>query len=100
MDAQALDNGSGLVWRAADGAPKDTKYEVLWRETGAAEWQYTAPAEKYADASVAPGQETGDDVYRSKVPVSKDNVIFGIRACDAAGHCSPAVAPVPFPRKR
>ena len=100
VDAQALDNNSGLVWRGPEGAPASTHYEVLWRETSAPNWQYFAAAGKYADASIAPGQEAGDDVYRAKMPISKDNVIFGIRSCDGAGHCSPAVAPVPFPRKR
>jgi hypothetical protein len=29
------------------------------------------------------------------LPVSKDNVIFGVRAVDAAGHRSVAVVPMP-----
>jgi hypothetical protein len=29
------------------------------------------------------------------VPISKDNVLFGIRACDGKGHCSAAVLPFP-----
>jgi hypothetical protein len=29
------------------------------------------------------------------LPVSKDDVIFGVRAVDAAGHRSPAVVPWP-----
>jgi hypothetical protein len=29
------------------------------------------------------------------LPVSKDNVIFGVRAVDAAGHRSVAVTPIP-----
>ncbi len=104
LEAQSLDNNTGIVWRAPEGAPNTTRYQVLWRETSASTWQYAAPAEKYTDASVAadvaPTQETGPDALRVKVPVSKDNVIFGIRACDLAGHCSPAVAPTPLPRKR
>ena len=28
------------------------------------------------------------------LPISKDNVIFGVRACNRAGQCSPAVAPL------
>ena len=100
VDAQALDNDSGLVWRTPAGASATARYEVLWRETSAPNWQYFAPAEKYIDASVAPTEEPGPDSVRVKMPISKDNVIFGIRACDAAGHCSPAVTPTPFPRKR
>jgi hypothetical protein len=29
------------------------------------------------------------------VPISKDNVIFGVRAVDSAGHRSLAVVPMP-----
>jgi hypothetical protein len=29
------------------------------------------------------------------LPISKDNVIFGVRAVDTAGHCSIAVVPIP-----
>jgi hypothetical protein len=29
------------------------------------------------------------------LPVSKDNVIFGVRACNQAGQCSAAVVPLP-----
>jgi hypothetical protein len=36
----------------------------------------------------------GKDVNRVTMPgVSKDNVIFGVEAVDAAGHASPAVFP-------
>jgi hypothetical protein len=100
VDTQELDNNSGLVWKAPKGATKSTTYEVLWRETGASNWQFFVTAEKYIDASVAATEETGPDTWRVKLPISKDNVIFGVRACDAAGHCSPAVTPMPFPRKR
>jgi hypothetical protein len=86
IDTQELDNDSLLEWRAPDGAPASTRYEILWRETAAPDWQYAAAAERYPAAG--PG-------HRARVPVSKDNVIFGIRACDAAGHCSPAVTPLP-----
>jgi hypothetical protein len=96
IDAQALDNNSGLLWNAPSGAPASTHYQVLWRETGAALWQYFAPAEKYLDTSVGP---SASQAIRVKLPVSKDNVIFGVRACDTAGNCSPAVAPLPLPRK-
>ncbi len=98
VDTTALDNNSGILWKAPEGAPKGTHYQVLWRETSAPDWQYFAPAEKYMDPGLAPNAAQGPEAIRVKVPVSKDNVIFGIRACDAAGHCSPAVAPLPLPR--
>ena len=34
------------------------------------------------------------------LPISKDNVIFGVRSVDAAGHRSAAVYPIPPPRAR
>lgn len=98
VDTTALDNNSGILWKAPDGAPDGTRYQVLWRETSAPDWQYFAPAEKFADPGLAPKAPQGPDAIRVNIPVSKDNVIFGIRSCDAAGHCSPAVAPVPLPR--
>ncbi len=98
VDTTALDNNSGILWKAPESAPVRTHYQVLWRETSAPDWQYFAPAEKYAAPDLAPNAPQGPDAIRVKMPVSKDNVIFGIRACDAAGHCSPAVAPLPLAR--
>jgi hypothetical protein len=83
-----LDNSSVMVWEAPDGAPVDTWYQVVWRETAAADWQYGGTAASYGETV------TGVD-HTVTVPISKDNVLFGIRACDAKGHCSPAVLPLP-----
>jgi hypothetical protein len=63
-------------------------YEVSWRETTAPDWQYT---ENVASPS-AGGPIT------ITLPVSKDNVVFGVRAVDASGHRSLAVAPEPAAR--
>ena len=81
-----LDNNSTLRWLPAATATSLTRYEILWRETTAPDWQYAAQAQKLGQA-----QEAAD--LTVTLPVSKDNVIFGVRACDAAGHCSAAVAP-------
>ncbi len=83
-----LDNSSILRWTAGQGAPADTRYEVVWRELAAPDWQRSTIQGIGAPAS-AGGQ------YTVTLPVSKDNVIFGIRALDAAGHASPAVVPTP-----
>jgi hypothetical protein len=72
-----LDNSSTLVWDSPEGAPAGTRYEVLWRETAAADWQFTEAVD-------------GNTVT---VPVSKDNVIFGVRSIDRSGHRSPAQIP-------
>jgi len=98
IDAQTLDNDSGLIWKAPTGGTRDVHFQVLWRETGAPEWEYEAAAEKYADPSLMATAPQGAEAIRVKLPISKDNVIFGVRACDKAGHCSPAVAPMPLPR--
>ena len=68
-----LDNNSTLQWNGSGS------YEVVWRELGAPQWQRVVSA-------------TGT---RATLPVSKDNVIFGVRAVDAMGHRSPAVVPLP-----
>ena len=85
--ASNLDNNSTLRWQPAPGAPSGTRYQILWRELAAPDWQFVADASKYADKS-----GSGDSVT---MPVAKDNVIFGVRAIDAAGHASYAVPPYP-----
>jgi len=71
-----LENGTTLSWKAPEGAPAGLHYELLWRETTAPDWQYvqTVPA------------SSGPEPVTLTVPVSKDNVIFGVRTVDAAGH--------------
>ncbi len=71
-----LDNDTTIHWEASPGAES---YEVLWRGTSAADWEYAQ--------SVA---ET-----RATLKISKDNVIFAVRAVDAAGHRSLPVVPEP-----
>ncbi len=85
----SLDNNSTLKWDAPTAFTGTVRYEVLWRETAVNDWQYAADAVRYP--------ATGKDASPMAVtlPVSKDNVFFGVRACDAAGHCSAAVTPLP-----
>ncbi len=78
-----LDNNSTLRWQPGIGTPAGTRYQIVWRELSASDWQYVADAQKYGSGDTA------------TVPVSKDNVIFGVRALDAEGHASPAVVPYP-----
>ena len=72
-----LDNKSTLTWESATGA---TGYEILWRATNAADWEYV---------------QTVGSGTRATLPVSKDNVIFAVRAVDAAGNRSLPVVPEP-----
>ncbi len=82
-----LDNNTTLNWQPGMGAPAGTRYQIVWRELAATDWQYGADASKFGQAGSA------------TLPVSKDNVVFGIRAVDAAGHASVAVVPYPAARK-
>lgn len=76
----ALDNNSELTWAAPVFAPTGTTYEVVWRDTDELMWTHAQSA----------GAGTS-----LKLNVSKDNVLFGVRAVDASGHRSLAVPPVP-----
>jgi hypothetical protein len=74
-----LENDSTLTWDASPGGPA-AEYEVLWRATSSPEWEHA--------------QKVGS-VKRVTLKLSKDNVIFAVRALDAAGHRSLPVVPVP-----
>jgi Zn-dependent M28 family amino/carboxypeptidase len=76
---KSLQNDSTLEWKASPGGLA-TGYEVLWRDTTAAEWQHAQVVGSVTHATVA---------------VSKDNVIFAVRALDAKGHRSLPVVPQP-----
>jgi hypothetical protein len=88
MSARNQDNNSVMKFTVPDGAPADTHYQVLWRETDASDWQYVGEAAKYDDKAEGTS-------HTLTVPISKDNVYFGIRSCDNKSHCSAAVAPTP-----
>ncbi len=83
-----------IKWEAPLSASGEVRYQIVWRQTAASDWEYAGDAAKYMDHATAPG------AFSATIPVSKDNVFFGIRACDAAGHCSQAVAPMPAPGGR
>jgi hypothetical protein len=72
-----LENDSILTWDAVPGADS---YEVVWRATSSPEWEH---AQNFGNATHA------------TLKVSKDNVIFAVRAVDRAGHRSLPVVPVP-----
>jgi hypothetical protein len=74
IDATKLENGTTLNWKAPEGAPEDVHYELLWRETTASDWTFLQ--------SVSENQGT----VKLTVPISKDNVVFGVRTVDTAGH--------------
>ena len=74
-----LQNDSTLEWKASPGGLA-TAYEVLWRDTTASVWQHT---------------KNVGNVTRVTLSLSKDDVIFAVRAVDAKGHRSLAMVPVP-----
>ncbi len=79
-----LRNGTTLTWQAPAG-DRVAQYQVMWRETTAADWQYG----KLIDPPASGASIT------ATLPISMDNVVFGVRSLDANGHASPAVAPEP-----
>ena len=74
-----LENDSTLTWEPSPGG-RVAEYEVLWRATTSPEWEHV--------------QKVGG-VTRATLKLSKDNVIFAVRAVDAEGHRSLPVVPVP-----
>ena len=79
----ALDNNTELTWGPSAYAPQGTTYEVVWRDTTATEWQHSLNV---------------GDATRAKLDVSKDNVLFGVRAVApqaAGGQRSLPVPPLP-----
>jgi Zn-dependent M28 family amino/carboxypeptidase len=77
MLTKNLENDTTLTWEPSAGA---AAYEVAWRSTNAADWEYV---------------QTISSGTRATLKVSKDNVIFAVRAVDAAGHRSLPVVPEP-----
>jgi hypothetical protein len=74
-----LENDSTLTWEASPGG-RAAEFEVLWRATSSPEWEHV--------------QKVGG-VLRATLKLSKDNVIFAVRAVDAEGHRSLPIVPLP-----
>jgi hypothetical protein len=72
-----LENTSTLTW---DPSARASAYEVLWRDTSDPFWDHL---------------QTVGNTTRSTLAISKDNVIFAVRAVDAQGHRSLPVVPSP-----
>jgi hypothetical protein len=74
-----LTNDTTLEWQRGT-EPDLAGYEVLWRETTAPDWTHVIGV---------------GDVSSVTVDLSKDNVLFGVRAVDHDGHRSPVAFPQP-----
>jgi hypothetical protein len=79
LDASGLTNDSTLEWAASDD-PEVAGYRIVWRDTDSAAWQ------QFKDV----GKTT-----RVTLPVSKDNVVFGVQAVSKKGYASLAAFPLP-----
>jgi hypothetical protein len=77
LQTKQLENDSTLTWEASPGA---ASYEVLFRVTDSPDWERAQPV---------------GNVTHVTLPLSKDNVIFAVRALDSAGHRSLPVVPQP-----
>jgi hypothetical protein len=78
IHAAVLTNDTTLTWDRGT-EPDLAGYEVVWRETTEAEWTHRIDV---------------GDVTTVTIDMSKDNVQFGIRAVDRAGHRSPVAFPL------
>jgi hypothetical protein len=74
-----LENESTLTWEQPPGG-RVASYEVLWRATTSPDWEHARAV---------------GNVTRATLLLSKDNVIFAVRAVDNQGHRSLAVTPLP-----
>jgi hypothetical protein len=73
IDTSGLANDSALHWEASP-EPDVAGYEVVWRATTDAEWTHVR------DAGLR---------LETRLPISKDDVFFGVRAYDRDGWRSP-----------
>jgi hypothetical protein len=80
VDTTVLTNDTTLAWSRGTDADL-AGYEVVWRPTTEPFWTHVIRV---------------GDTTRVTINLSKDNVIFGVRAVDRTGHRSPAA--FPFPR--
>ncbi len=79
LDARELTNDSTLEWQASDD-PEVAGYRVVWRDTDSAAWQQARDVGK---------------ATRVTLPVSKDNVVFGVQAVSKKGFAGLASYPLP-----
>ena len=74
-----LENVSTLTWEDPMG-DRAVGYEILWRATASPDWEHVEKVGK---------------VTRATLNLSKDNLIFAVRAVDARGHRSLPFVPLP-----
>ena len=77
--AKGLENDSTLTWESPPGGLASS-YEIVWRATTSPNWEHV---------------DNVGNVTRATLKLSKDNVIFAVRALDSKGHRSLPVVPSP-----
>ena len=83
IDTRGLTNNTTLTWEASPGGLA-AQYQILWRDADQPYWQHA--------------MTTASGGMSITLPISKDNVIFAMRAVDAKGHASLPVVPRPSGR--
>jgi len=79
LQTKDLTNDSTLTWDPPPGG-RATAYEIVWRATTSPEWEHARHVDKGTSVTLK---------------LSKDNVIFAVRAVDDKGHRSLPVVPTP-----
>src|SRR5204863_417135 len=79
LETARLENDTTLHWDAST-EPDLAGYRIVWRDTTAPLWQ------NHKDVGL---------VTRYSLPLSKDNVVFGVQAIDKDGNVSVASYPTP-----
>jgi hypothetical protein len=79
VDTTVLDNDTRLKWVVSED-PNLKSYEIVWRSTTASLWTHSLDVGKVGAVTLQ---------------LSKDNVIFGVRAVGKNGYKSPATYPFP-----
>jgi hypothetical protein len=79
VDTTVLDNDTRLKWIVSNHTNVDG-YEVVWRPVANSLWTHMVDVGKVGSVTL---------------PLSKDNVIFGVRTVGTNGYKSPAVYPFP-----
>ena len=82
IETLELSNDTTLRWEPVAEAGL-AGYRIVWRETGSPTWQHR--------------QDVGK-VLRATLPLSKDNLIFGVQSLGADGSASMASFPLPLRR--
>ena len=80
LQTRQLTNDTTLQWQA-NTEPTVAGYEVVWRDTSAPLWTHSV--------------QVGNVTTYTFPGLSKDNVLFGVRALDSEGNRSPTTFPRP-----